>query len=283
MKDLDTMADILELQVWASDQAYSESSLQEDIEALWAEDDPDGAEEIARDIFSVLEERANILGDAYPFICDGQVLSPRPNRKDDSSYLFCLGLLHFSDDVNLHLRTREFEAVVKKAAESYFGGEAVRIGAPWSTGQITDYGQLLASVSDLLPDIGPPTRTVAPQGGDGGWDIVLVKNFSDRKFSRLIALGNCATGIEDWESKGQEKAISLFWSFFTRMPQTVNPCLTFLAVPFVLTEDQKLAKAYPNGITLDRFRVCGHAPNASPAIMAWLNTHRQYALNIPLF
>jgi hypothetical protein len=282
VNDLDTVADIIELQVWATDEPYSKSSLQEDLEALWSDDDDEGAEDFAREIFELLKERNDLLDDAYPFICDGNVISPRPNRKADSSYLFCLGLLHFSDDVNLNLRTREFEEIVKSAAESYFGGEAVRIGAPWSTGQITDYIQVLELVSGLLPDIGPPTRTAAPHGGDGGWDIVLVKNFSDKKFSRLIALGNCATGIEDWEKKGQEKAIALFWSFFTRTPQSVNPCLTFLAVPFVLTEDEKLSKAYPNGITLDRFRVCEHAPSTSPAVMAWLDAHRMDALKIPL-
>src|ERR1700679_138238 len=141
MKRLDDVADIIELQGWAADQPYSESSLQEDLEAGWPDDDDMGPETLAREIFEVLTTRASVLADAYPFSCDGAVLRPRPVRKDDSSYLFCLGLNHFASDVDLDLRTREFEDIVKSAAENYFGGEAVRIGAPWATGEITDYGQ----------------------------------------------------------------------------------------------------------------------------------------------
>lgn len=282
MNSIDTVADILELQVWSTDEAYSKSSLQEDLEVLWADDDDESAEDYAREIFELLLERSNTLGGAYPFVCDGNVLSPRPVRKDDSSYLFCLGLQYFSDDVNLHLRTREFEEIAKVAAESYFGGTAVKIGAPWSTRQITDYAQLLSMVSDLLPDIGPPKITTAPAGGDGGWDIVLVRNFADGRFSRLIALGNCATGLEDWKDKGQERAIASFWGRFPYMPQSVNPCLTFFVVPFVLTHEEKLAKAYPNSITFDRLRICEHAPSTTPTVMAWLNSHRNDAQLISL-
>jgi hypothetical protein len=276
------VADVLEIQVWASDYALTQSSLKEELESGWPDEtDEDGPEDLAREVFEILQQRANILAGAYPFTCDGNRLSPNDERKVDSSYLFCLGLRYFGSEVDLNLRTREFEAVVKTAAESYFGGQAVRIGAPWSTGEITDYKTLLAQVSELLPEIGPPTREKAPGGGDAGWDIVLVKNFGDGRFSRIIALGNCATGLRNWKSKGAETAPRLFWSFFTKTPLADNPCLTFIAIPFLMTDDDKYAKAHHDCITFDRIRVCEHAPAANPAIMEWLETQRNNALEIP--
>jgi hypothetical protein len=280
MTDVPQIADVVEFQTWAADQAYSISTLQEDLEAALGEDEHDQAEDYARQIFEELASRAQLLGTAYPFDHDGATLTPN-NRKSDSSYLFCLGL-NFSDDITLELRTREFEAVVKTAAEAYFRGEAVRIGAPWATGEITDYLVLLQKVSDLIPDLGPPTQAVAPGGGDAGWDVVVVNNFKDRKFSRIIALGNCATGRTNWRQKGLETQPTLFWSFFTRSPLSENVCLTFIAVPFLMTDDDKLRKAGEKCITFDRIRICEHAPSTSPAVMAWLESQRAKALDEPL-
>lgn len=283
MKDPQEVADIFELFVWAADQSFTQSALQEELESGWADaTDNQGPEDLAREVFEILQSRAQILGGAYPFVCDGNRLAPEDNRKINSSYLFCLGLRYFGSDVDLNLRTREFEAVVKTAAESYFGGKAVRIGAPWATQEITDYKTLLGLVSDLLPELGPPTREQAPGGGDAGWDIVLVKNFADGRFSRIIALGNCATGIRNWKNKGAETAPRLFWSFFTKNPLGENPCLTFLAIPFVMTDEDKYAKAYHDCITFDRLRVCEHAPDASMPVMNWLEEHRDAALEMSL-
>ena len=256
MKDPQEVADIFELFVWAADQSFTQSALQEELESGWADaTDNQGPEDLAREVFEILQSRAQILGGAYPFVCDGNRLAPEDNRKINSSYLFCLGLRYFGSDVDLNLRTREFEAVVKTAAENYFGGKAVRIGAPWATQEITDYKTLLG---------------------------LLVKNFADGRFSRIIALGNCATGIKNWKNKGAETAPRLFWSFFTKNPLGENPCLTFLAIPFVMTDEDKYAKAYHDCITFDRLRVCEHAPDASMPVMNWLEEHRDAALEMSL-
>jgi len=76
--------------------------------------------------------------------------------------------------------------------------------------------------------------------------------------------------------------MTLFWHFFTRPPQPYNVCLTFLAVPFLMTEHDKLRKAGSSCITFDRIRICEHAPNASDAAMEWLATQRNTALDLAL-
>jgi len=268
MSRISLIADVVELRTWASDNSFTLSSLQEELEAVLPGEEIESAEQMANDVFDELEYRRGLLGDAYPFSIGD--FSIRPNeRKEDSSYLFCLGLIFF-DNIPANLRTTEFETVVRCAAESYFCGEGVRIGAPWRTDEITEYRQLLELVRDLIPDLGVPVVDVAPAGGDGGWDIVVVKNFGDRTYSRIIALGNCATGRTDWDRKGQESAPNSFWRFFTRTPVDRNVCLTFLAVPFAMTEDERDKKTWYNSISFDRFRICQHFPTAGQTVMEWL-------------
>lgn len=273
------IADIVELQAWATDRPYSISALKEELEAALPQDEQANAERLAREAFEEMSERARLLDSAYPFTHDGVTLAPN-SHETGSSYLFCLGLTWF-EDITLRLRTSEFEAVVKAAAESYFRGKAIRIGAPWANGEITSYEALLNMVSDLIPDLGPPVQKEAPGGGDAGWDVVVVNNFSDEKFSRIIALGNCATGRTNWRSKGLETQPTLFWSFFTRPPHSYNVCLTFIAVPFLMTEGDKLRKAGQTCITFDRVRICEHAPSASSHAMQWLGSKKQAALDLP--
>lgn len=280
MSTISDIADVVELRTWADDQPYSISALKEDLEAILSSDGPRLPEDYAREIFEELLDRARLLGPAYPFNLDGVTLTPN-DLKLNSSYLFCLGF-NFFEKIPLRIRSSEFEALVKSAAEKYFRGEAVRIGAPWSTGTITDYRTLLQMVSNLIPDLGPPIREKAPDGGDAGWDIVVVNNFADRKFSRIIALGNCATGRTDWRKKGMETQPTFFWNFFTRQPQNANACLTFLAVPFLMTDEEKLRKTAATCITFDRIRLCEQVPSTSAAAMRWVEAHRQEALEVPL-
>jgi len=274
------VADVVELRTWANDKPYSVSALKEDLEAILSGDDADRAEDYAQHVFEELERRSLLLQESYPFGVDGMTITPT-DRKTNSSYLFCLGL-KFIRQVPEGFRTREFEAIVKEAAEDYFRGKGVRIGAKWKTGEITDYGHLLQLVSDLIPDLGAPTRNTAPNGGDGGWDVVVVNNFADQTSPRIIALGNCARGRTDWLKKGLETAPQFFWSFFTKSPADLNVCLTFLAVPFLLTEDDKLRKRYRDSISFDRIRICERVPSTSEAVMTWLQDHRADALDISL-
>ncbi len=291
------IADIVELKTWANDYPYSVSTLKEDLEASLAgeneeNEDDEGinaeedqekvsrSETYANQVFEELERRSNLLRDSYPFNISGNTISTT-DVKNNSSYLFCLGLCFF-DDINDDFRTVEFESIAKVAAEKYFCGSAIRIGSPWKLGQIQNYKQLLQLVADLIPDLGPPTRDAAPGKGDSGWDVVVVNNFPDNQFSRIIALGNCATGKTNWLTKGEETKPEYFWSFFTMPPTTYNPCVTFLAVPFMMTLDQKMRKQGHNAIAFDRLRLCSMASGTTVTVMEWLENHREEALKIPL-
>lgn len=281
MVDILRTADIVELHTWANDVAYSISSLKENLEAILPDDNAsEDAEVYSNEIFEEFEQRRNLLGTSYPFDVDGNTLVPN-QLKANSSYLFCLGLTFFEPVPN-DMRTREFEGIVRLAAEAYFRGTAVRIGAPWRTGEIATYQELLQRVVDMIPDLGVPVRTVAPHGGDGGWDIVVVNNFVDNAFSRIIALGNCATGRTDWLTKGNETEVTDFWDAFSHPPERKNVCIRFLAVPFQMTKEQKDKKQGPGNLLFDRIRICHLVGTTSQRVMDWLAEHRDNTLELAL-
>lgn len=281
MRPATEVADVVEIRTWAANKIYTIGALKEDLEALLSDGEEGEPELYAQQVFDELAARAQRLGSAYPFTFDGHMLRPKAVATGGSSYLFCLGLsLLKPQHITPNIRNVEFETLVMRAAQKYFGGEAVRIGAPWKTTDIQKYTGLLKIITDLIPDLGQPTRSRAPQGGDGGWDVVIVKNFGDRQFPRLIALGNCATGKTDWRRKGAETEPTYFWSFFSHGHRSV--CVTFLAAPFVMDEDDRLRKSGTTTLAFDRMRICEYAADASEAVQTWLDGNREHLLTISL-
>lgn len=279
MEKIDRIADYVEIQAWATGGTVSISSLAEDFAAAYESDDYELAERTAEEVFYELRIRSDVLRTHYPYQLDPLTIRAS-DAVTDSSYLYCLGL-SLLDGIPNEMRDRRFEEMVRIAAEKYFHGVGLRIGAPWATEEITEYVQLLNKVSNLIPDLGPPRITTAPNGGDGGWDLVIVKSFGDNQFPRLIALGNCATGKTDWRKKGMETAPEFFWDFFTHQP-TFNSHLCFFAVPFVMSDEDRKRKG-ADILSMDRIRICEHNPYAGSEAMAWLNSRKLDALDLEIY
>lgn len=276
MKEITHIADVVEFRTWANQQAYGSNALKKDLKA--AIDEEDYTEKIPEDVLSEIQDRQQILGDAYPFEFDGDRLQVRGTSR--SSYLFCLGLSLLPPElIENEQRCEQFETIAMRAASGFFGGKAMRIGAPWRSEETPDYGALLDRVVVLIPDLGKRLRDAAPDGGDAGWDVLVVKAFADRKFPRFVALGNCATGRSDWKRKGREREPRFFWSFFSHDHRSAF--ITFFVVPFVMNEEWRLSKSSESQITFDRFRLCEHAPNSSEDAAAWLDSTREAALAVP--
>lgn len=282
MKPVEEIADIVELQAWAANKPATLSALGENLKSAFSDDDKAEAEEKAQNVLDEFMNRKQMLGAAYPFTTDGFKLELNHDNPASTTYLFCLGLsLLPASEIEVDQRCRQFETVVMNAAANIFGGQALRIGAPWRSEQIPDYGTLLDKVIDLIPNLGEKLKTAAPAGGDAGWDVLVVKNFCDGRIPRFVALGNCATGRTDWKRKGLETQPDYFWSFFQGDHRSVS--ITFLAVPFTMNDDARLRKLSSTCLTLDRFRICEHAPEtAVPETAAWMEGQRSNALKVPL-
>lgn len=281
MRAIEEFADIVEFRTWATNKPATQSALIEKLEnALDVEDMPE-IETIAQNVLDEFQNRKRMLGDAYPFKTDGSKLELSHAQPTSTTYLFCLGLsLLPAAEIENEQRAIQFETVVMNAAKSIFGGHALRIGAPWRSEQTPNYAALLDKVIDVIPNLGEKLKTSAPGGGDAGWDVLIVKNFCDNSFPRFIALGNCATGRNDWKRKGMETQPTLFWSYFQSEHKSVF--ITFFAVPFAMNEDARLRKLSSTSLTLDRFRICEHAPIALRETAIWLEEQRDHVLELPL-
>jgi hypothetical protein len=281
-KTIDEMADIVEFQVWASQKGMTLSELTDQLEAALDADEKLEAEGISQNVLDEFRHRQGMLGVAYPFVTDGyriELNHPQPTR---TTYLFCLGLsLLPPSQIQNEQRCIQFETVVVNAAKNFFGGDAIRIGAPWHSDEVQNYGALLDRVIELIPNLGKKIKTAAPDGRDAGWDVLVVKNFCDNRIPRFVALGNCATGRTDWKRKGMETQPTLFWSYF--QGQRLSAFMTFFAVPFIMDEESRLRKLSDTILTFDRFRICEHAPVIPIAATTdWLEGQRNNAQQIPL-
>ena len=289
MTDVSKIADAAELRVWAKQEVYTLAALVEDLKASIDEDEygeeeagAESSEEtqaLAQKVMDEVLARQEILKGSYPFECDGYKIQLKPGDANKSTYVFCLGLsLLPPDNVSAHQRGVQFETVAMRAANRFFRGQPLRVGHPLSNGAPT-YKDLFDQVIKLIPDLGSPSDE-AIKRGDGGWDVLIVKSFADNKFPRLIVLGNCATSRAEWLSKGMETAPNYFWKSFKGRHESV--VLTFLAVPFLMDDDDRLRKSYENAISFDRLRICEHAPESSQDIADWIESTREAALGVPL-
>jgi hypothetical protein len=282
LKGIEEIADIVELQTWATQKPATLSALVDQLESVLDEQDRERSEDIAQKLFDEFVTRKELLKEAYPFTTDGSKLELNHPEAASTTYLFCLGLsLLPTSQIETEQRAVQFETVVMNAAKSFFGAHALRIGAPWRTDAITDYEELLDKVIELIPNLGEKIKKTAPDGGDAGWDVLIVKNFCDNTIPRFVALGNCATGRRDWKRKGMETQPTLFWSFFQSEHRSVF--ITFFAVPFAMDSHARLRKLSSTCLTLDRFRICEHAPTTLiPETAVWLEGQREHAIQIPL-
>jgi hypothetical protein len=174
-------------------------------------------------------------------------------------------------------RTIQFETVAKQAAQNFFGGSAIRIGWPWEK---NTHAELLQDVLDLLPNLGQVNPLVSVIAGDRGWDILVVKGFSDNYYPKLVALGNCATGRSNWRIKNLDTTPEYFWQCFQH--SRAGTWITFTAVPFRMDDDSRDRKGSSTNLTFDRYRICEYAGTLNAATIQWIAQQSQNALDVPL-
>jgi hypothetical protein len=278
MIDIGYIADVAEFRAWARRQPYTFNALEDDLKAAIDEDEYE--EMIPQNVMDEILERQKLLGDRYPFESDGYNVRIGGANPNASTYLFCLGLSLLPPAyVENEQRSTQFETIAMNAAASFFGGTPLRIGAPWRDDVTPEYRVLLDRVVGLVPELGNRTRETAPQGGDGGWDVLVVKDFADKRIPRFIVLGNCATGLTNWKRKGKETEPDYIWTFFAHTPRSV--VVTFFACPFIMDEDARLRKISTSNMKYDRYRICEHAPTSSEDVALWLESTRAAALEVP--
>ena len=170
-----------------------------------------------------------------------------------------------------------FDQLVLNVLIAYLGegSGGVRFGSPASGDRPTSFPDAvkwLAGLLGLSEGAGDP----APAVKDGGVDIVVWKQFADRRSSFLIVLAQ-VTAQEDWRSKFGDLLLKRWhgWIDFGADP------VTALAIPFAVSLDWERWDDLRRATTLllDRLRLCEYAKGEQFAqlveVADWVEQERQ--------
>ncbi len=240
-------------------------------------------EELCLDVFSELEQRAIAAGDAYPFVVSGSVLSLKPNQDRFTAYVFCLYLSYFSWSSKRQSEIKVnpwmlFEELSYTAAVQYIGGEGVLFGTSRGNTKQAQKG-FKNAIRDLCQRIGEG-KDFKDQPDlsrkDDGVDLVVWKNFEDKRPSKVVMFGQCAGG-NNWDKDGKLNRLAprAFWDQWT-VDSAVSPHLRSFYVPHRIIEKRWNYSGRNAGILFDRCRVAYWAFRNNDAIISNPNYQKWY-------
>ena len=225
---------------------------------------------IAEDAFSEIERRSNACGSmrAYPFLVEDGYIEVDKNW-DSSVYTVLLLLSSFGHNAGpKKLKgAKLFEEICAEAAKSYFGGphthiDALVFGWPRTKNLPRRFDE---AVNHLCSKLGEGVRFRTnlteeySQKKDDGLDIIVWRDFEDRKQGKIIGFGQCATGKRR-DKKTGELDVDEFCSMWMSVQPVVKPRRMFFVANQV--EDNKWCEmCIRGGIIFDRCRIASHANN----------------------
>ena len=290
----DEIADHAEARAWGTQQPVTLYGIAEEVGGGFEPSDEDEDEMTpresiyraddglakAQEALEILADRARILGDRYPFRLEGTSISC---LRPVAPYLYLLALaLADSNRITLDIRETQFEAFAASAVSGYFGGGSIVLTGARST---LPWDEKLSRLRTLLSEMPEPVKS-RPTGiegmeGDEGLDFVFVKPFADGRPSRIVVCGNCATGRNNWRSKGKETEPDHFFRyFFQRAPDAVS--LLAIAVPFIPSDNELSRKLGRDVLLFDRLRLSEFASEVPQGVIPWLAGVRDHVGEIAL-
>lgn len=255
-------------------------------------DDLDGeperlAEQLAADVWSVLEDRWRLIGPCCPFSLEDRLVRRRQHRKrliDVAGHLTMLLIeaagkewypalaLLSGDDI----RT-QFELVTAASLEGLGNTRVERLGAPFPGQDIKGFCarvRKLVGSFDLQPNEAELARFTHPREKDRGLDLVVRWWNDDPSGGIPYLLVQCATGKKWIHDKAAEPPM-VSWRKFATWD---GPTLKTIAVPYVVDRPKGLGDAWlrtEDSIILDRLRLSRGNPDArlgaetSEALAKW--------------
>lgn len=244
-----------------------------------------GRSECADEVLAEIEHRAQTLDADYPFDIELvrhqwrlSVAEPVQNeriRAARTCYRFCLlastlrdGRISGNTAAVQHLMANHFQAIATDAAAGVLNGQAISFGFPRPSG--LGFRAALADASQQMR-LGTPLETMPlhsnGQEKDAGIDVIAWRDFRDGRPSKLVLLGQVASG-HDWKDKSVLNDKYRFYDWFRRRP-TEHP-IASIFIPFPLHhecqgqagipfEDVAVDTAYHLehgfGIVVDRLRI----------------------------
>jgi len=269
------------LEIWAlisSDGNSSRGDLEKALStsSVFESKGRDAVEEVCLQVFSELEQRATAAGDAYPFTLDGAVLTSKPNRDEFTGYIFCLFLSYFrwSTERNHEIPINPwllFEELSCIAAMAFINGEGVSFGTSRANSATAKAG-FKETIKNLCKKMGEGKdfkEQPVLNRQDDKVDLIVWKDFTDRRTSKLVMFGQCAAG-DDWKTKVAELQPGPFWRQWM-VDARVSPHLRSFYIPHRIAIDRWDFYARKADILFDRCRVAFWAYRNNSAVLSNAN------------
>jgi hypothetical protein len=188
----------------------------------------DQIDNILTEVTQEISLRVRRLGEAYPFEINKEIVKLKSNDKINWAYLFCLMLSYIGPENGNKLKIwneqkicRKFEKICFLTALNYIKGqcgasEGFHFGTPrveWGEHKRID--RALAQVKYNLNDGNvkyqvPSKKRIVADGGDGGLDLIVWRDFPDGRVGKLLLLGQCSASKEDYINKASSDELDKF-------------------------------------------------------------------------
>lgn len=150
-----------------------------------------------------------------------------------------------------------FEELSSEVARNYLGGGRTKT----YTMGTSKKGNFVDKTEDLLAKLSPNTVMRRPKDStmrekDGGVDLVVWKDFSDKQDSKLICFGQCKTGTS-WRDKSIVLPKTFCNMYMTSQPLLEPIPLLFVSETFKDNWEQQARKF---GLLFDRCRIMDYLP-----------------------
>lgn len=238
-------------------------------------------------ISAELIKRSEVLGDAYPFVIEGNQIYPKPGY-ELLTYKFCL-LTSYAKDITTGPYTklpRTFELVAKEYNQAHFGPFAKSFHTGWPRKP-----EEPKKFQDLAEKLHEETREWFwhPQIGlsgedsyyikDGGIDYITWLEMPDERCGKLFVLGQCACG-KDWNTKFGDVSLETLSYWFNPI-SWVKPIKAF-STPYALVEGYLFDASQQAGIVYDRLRLSKLALVYEDGLEGSLKTSVQECIDLML-
>lgn len=259
-----------------------DEELQSGIEA-----DDDAISERLQDAWCELERRVSACAGCYPFSIDENGIRFTANWGDrQSTYIFML----LATRLNMKTRkvfamidgTKLFEELCATVATAYFGANAQSLVFGTAVA-----GGFTTKVADLVTKLGEGGGFKNPNPShvtknDDGIDVVVWRNFADKRRGKLIGFGQCKTGTEWRDEIHKLKPRDFCDNWFVESPLHAPIAMIFLCdtLNWYLSFHSDL-RGY---LVFNRFRIAEYTPvilgaSISTQLKLWIDEALAFVKN----
>jgi len=224
-----------------------------------------------QDVMNEIINRKSAAYNKYPFDFDGSRLycNTQVSNKVKDIYLFCLLATRINMRDNKIQNnidgTKIFEGLSAIVGKNFWGNNSQTM----IFGTASD-GSFENKVNDAIRLIGEGHSFINRNSSfvtknDDGIDIVLVKEFTDNRRSKLVGLGQCKTGT-DWQNTVKGEKIRNFCSNWFRDTPVLEP----IPIAFITDTLYRESNDYTNLkglLVLNRFRLMEYLPEEIDVVL----------------